>query len=244
MREYSCDLLSYEQSQLGLYDDCEEDAIMASLELRLGSSGDEGSGVGREGSGPIFMICVCDVCVCNFPMRLFGQIGICRAITSNSLKIVMVCFGWKSSQPWMKVTRGGVLEFVTRHGRVGSARLCGGDWKRGVKILQWPPALEERCQYSTSVWKVCKKGGPKSTILKHMRLWAASHKPKLYNGFQNRVKILYEWKNRGQNSTSLKMGVKILHGWKIGVKILQCLKRGVNILHATPKSRGQNSTYR
>ena len=44
-------------------------------------------------------------------------------------------------------------------------------------------------------------------------------------------------KRKGQNSTSLKMGVKILHRWKIGVKILQCLKkRGVvNILHSTHK---------
>ena len=83
MSEYSCDLLSYEQSQLGLYDDCEEDAIMASLELRYGSSGDEGSGVGREGSDPIFYymcVCVMCVCVCNFPMRLLGQIGLSRAL--------------------------------------------------------------------------------------------------------------------------------------------------------------------
>ena len=82
------------------------------------------------------------------------------------------------------------------HGRVGSAGLCDlkilHPWRRlkkGVKILQWlppppPPTLEKRGQYSTSVWKVCKKRGSK-----------------IYNSK----------KYRGQNSTSLKMGVKILH---------------------------------
>ena len=83
------------------------------------------------------------------------------------------------------------------HGRVGSAGLCDlkflHPWRRlkkGVKILQWPPPppnARKGGQYSTSVWKVCKKGGQKSTIVK---------------------------KYRGQNSPSLKMGVKILHAEK------------------------------
>ena len=80
------------------------------------------------------------------------------------------------------------------HGRVGSAGLCDlkilHPWRRlkkGVKILQWPPNAREGGQYSTSVWKVCKKRGSKIYNLK---------------------------KYRGQNSTSLKMGVKILHAEK------------------------------
>ena len=81
------------------------------------------------------------------------------------------------------------------HGRVGSAGLCDlkilHPWRRlkkGIKILQWPPpTLEKGGQYSTSVWKVCKKRGSK-----------------IYNSK----------KYRGQNSTSLKMGVKILHAEK------------------------------
>ena len=116
------------------------------------------------------------------------------------------------------------------HGRVGSAGLCDlkilHPWRRlkkGVKILQWPPpppTLEKGGQYSTSVWKVCKKGGQKSTILKNIG-----------------VKILQVWKwgskfyllkNRGQNSTMLeKRGVNILHPTpKVEVKILHRLKKG------------------
>ena len=104
------------------------------------------------------------------------------------------------------------------HGRVGSAGLCDlkilHPWRRlkkGVKILQWPPpppTLEKGGQYSTSVWKVCKKRGSK-----------------IYNSK----------KNRGQNSTSLKMGVKILHAEKKGSKFYNAWKKGVNILHPTPK---------
>ena len=51
------------------------------------------------------------------------------------------------------------------HGRVGSAGLCDLKilhmWRRlkkGVKILQWPPNARKGGQYSTSVWKVWKKG--------------------------------------------------------------------------------------
>ena len=114
------------------------------------------------------------------------------------------------------------------HGQVGSAGLCDlkilHPWRRlkeGVKILQWPPpTLEKGGQYSTSVWKVCKKGGQKSTILKNIG-----------------VKILQVWKwgskfymlkNRGQNSTMLeKRGVNILHPTpKVEVKILHRLKKG------------------
>ena len=76
------------------------------------------------------------------------------------------------------------------------------------------------CQYSTSVGKVCKKGGQKYTILKNIG-----------------VKILQVWKwgskfymlkNRGQNSTMLeKRGVNILHPTpKVEVKILHRLKKG------------------
>ena len=83
-----------------------------------------------------------------------------------------------------------------------------------------PPTLEKGGQYSTSVWKVCKKGGQKSTILKNLG-----------------VKILQVWKwgskfymlkNRGQNSTMLeKRGVNILHPTpKVEVKILHRLKKG------------------
>ena len=83
-----------------------------------------------------------------------------------------------------------------------------------------PPTLEKGGQYSTSVWKVCKKGGQKSTILKNIG-----------------VKILQVWKwgskfymlkNRGQNSTMLeKRGVNILHPTpKVEVKILHRLKKG------------------
>ena len=113
------------------------------------------------------------------------------------------------------------------HGRVGSAGLCDLKilhmWRRlkkGVKILQWPPNARKGGQYSTSVWKVWKKGGQKSTIIKKIR-----------------VKILQVWKwgskfymlkNRGQNSTMLeKKGVNILHPTpKVDVKILHRLKKG------------------
>ena len=59
--------------------------------------------------------------------------------------------------------------------------------KGGQNSTMTPPTLEKGGQYSTSVWKVCKKGGSK-----------------IYNSK----------KYRGQNSTSLKMGVKILHAEK------------------------------
>ena len=59
--------------------------------------------------------------------------------------------------------------------------------KGGQNSTMTPPTLEKGGQYSTSVWKVWKKRG-----------W------KIYNSK----------KYRGQNSTSLKMGVKILHAEK------------------------------
>ena len=113
------------------------------------------------------------------------------------------------------------------HGRVGSAGLCDlkilHPWRRlkkGVKILQWPPNARKGGQYSTSVWKICKKRGQKSTILKNIG-----------------VKILQVWKwgskfymvkNWYQNSTMLeKRGVNILHPTpKVEVKILHRLKKG------------------
>ena len=100
-------------------------------------------------------------------------------------------------------------------GRVGSAGLCDlkilHPWRRlkkGVKILQWPPpTLEKGGQYSTSVWKVCKKRGKKSTILKN--IW---------------VKILQVWK----------WGSKF-YMLKNRVKILQCLKKGGSIFYIRPQ---------
>ena len=109
------------------------------------------------------------------------------------------------------------------HGRVGSAGLCDlkilHPWRRlkkGVKILQWPPpppppTLEKGGQYSTSVWKVCKKRGKKSTILKNIG-----------------VKILQVWKwgSKLYNAWK-KRGVNILHPTpKVEVKILHRLKKG------------------
>ena len=97
-----------------------------------------------------------------------------------------------------------------------------------------PPTLEKGGQYSTSVWKVCKKGGQKSTILKNIG-----------------VKILQVWKwgskfymlkNRGQNSTMLeKRVVNILHPTpKVEVKFYIGWKRGVKRAEATryPKYSG------
>ena len=97
------------------------------------------------------------------------------------------------------------------HGRVGSAGLCDlkilHPWqrlKKGVKILQWPPPNPIKGgQYSTSVWKVCKKGGQKSTILKNkgvkvLQVWKWGSK-------------FYMLKNRGQNSTMLEKGGSIFY---------------------------------
>ena len=142
--------------------------------------------------------------------------------------------GWAS----IKIYRGGGGGGGTRvhHGRVGSAGLCDlkilHPWRRlkkGVKILQWPPPppppppppnARKGGQYSTSVWKVCKKGGQKSTILKNigvkiLKVWKWGSK-------------FYMLKNRGQNSTMLeKGGVNILHPTpKVEVKILHRLKKG------------------
>ena len=69
-----------------------------------------------------------------------------------------------------------------------------------------PPTLVKGGQYSTSIWKVCKKRGSK-----------------IYNSK----------KYRGQNSTSLKMGVKMLKNRGQNSTMLE--KKGVNILHPTPK---------
>ena len=80
------------------------------------------------------------------------------------------------------------------HGRVGSAGLCDlkilHPWRRlkkGVKILQWPPnARKGGSIFYISMKSLQKRGS------------------KIYNSK----------KYRGQNSTSLKMGVKILHAEK------------------------------
>ena len=87
--------------------------------------------------------------------------------------------------------------------------------KGGQNSTMTPPTLEKGGQYSTSVWKVCKKRGSK-----------------IYNSK----------KNRGQNSTSLKMGVKILHAEKKGSKFYNAWKKGGQYSTSDPKSRGQNST--
>ena len=80
------------------------------------------------------------------------------------------------------------------HGRVGSAGLCDLKilhmWRRlkkGVKILQWPPPTLEKGVNILHQYEKSEKRGSK-----------------IYN---------YN-KNKGQNSTSLKMGVKILHAEK------------------------------
>ena len=82
------------------------------------------------------------------------------------------------------------------HGRVGSAGRCDlkilHPWRRlkkGVKILQWPPPPNAR------------KGGS---------IFYISMKSLQKRG----SKIYNSKKYRGQNSTSLKMGVKILHAEK------------------------------
>ena len=102
------------------------------------------------------------------------------------------------------------------HGRVGSAGLCDlkilHPWRRlkkGSKFYNDPPNARNGGQYSTSVWKVCKKGGQKSTILK---IWGSK---------------FYKSENGGQNSTC----------WKIGVKILQCLKKGGSIFYIRPQKQ-------
>ena len=87
--------------------------------------------------------------------------------------------------------------------------------KGGQNSTMTPPTLEKGGQYSTSVWKVCKKRGSK-----------------IYNSK----------KYRGQNSTSLKMGVKILHAEKKGSKFYNAWKKGGQYSTSDPKSRGQNST--
>ena len=60
-----------------------------------------------------------------------------------------------------------------------------------------PPTLEKGVNILHQYEKSAKKGGQKSTIQKNI-------------GGSNS----HERKNRGQNSTSLKMGVKILHAEK------------------------------
>ena len=96
--------------------------------------------------------------------------------------------------------------------------------KKGVKILQWPPPPPPppNARKGGSIFyismKSLQKKGSKSTIQTNI-------------GGSNS----HERKNRGQSSTSLKMGVKILHAEKIGVKILQCLKKGGSIFYIRPQ---------
>ena len=104
---------------------------------------------------------------------------------------------WNASSPGGG--GGGGYSSSSRAGRLGRT--------------MWP-------QNSTSVWKVCKKGGQKSTILKNigvkiLKVWKWGSK-------------FYMLKNRGQNSTMLeKRGVNILHPTpKVEVKILHRLKKG------------------
>ena len=106
------------------------------------------------------------------------------------------------------------------HWRVGSARLCDlkilHPWRRlkkGVKILQWPPTLENGGQYSTLVWKVCKKGVKKIYNSKKYR----------DNGLQKGGQIHMNEKIGEKNSEN--GGSKFYNAWK----------KGVNILHPTPK---------
>ena len=119
---------------------------------------------------------------------------------------------------------GGGYSSSSRAGRLGrtlwpqNSTSVAETEKGGQNSTMTPPTLEKGGQYSTSVWKVCKKGGQKSPIQKNI-------------GGSNS----HERKNRGQNSTSLKMGVKILHAEKIGVKILQCLKKGGSIFYIRPQ---------
>ena len=88
---------------------------------------------------------------------------------------------------------GGGYSSASRAGRLGqtlwpqNSTSVAETEKRGQNSTMTPPKLEKGGQYPTSVWKVCKKKGSK-----------------IYNSK----------KYRGQNSTSLKMGVKILHAEK------------------------------
>ena len=124
--------------------------------------------------------------------------------------------------------------------------------QKGIKIYN---SKKYRGQNFTTVG-VLKEGGQKSMILKKIeytcekeikilpsRALNSFTQPKLNNGFQNGVKILHEWKNRGQNSTSLKMGVKILHGWKEGSKFYNAWKRG-SIFYIWPLKVGVKILYR
>ena len=165
-------------------------------------------------------------------------------------------FGLKT----VSYSRGWLLEFLMGgYARPDSMTskfyIRGGDWKRGVKILRMTPNARKEGsilhQYEKSAKKGVKNlhsGGcakyrcTQEVQLGAPELWTAWHKPNFTMDFKTGVKILHEWKNRGQNSISLKMGVKIPHSWKIGVKILQWLKKGVNILHPTPKNRSRNFT--
>ena len=98
-------------------------------------------------------------------------------------------------------------------------------------------------RYSTSVWKVCKRGGKKSTILKNigvkiLQLLGVLKERGKNLWFWNKigVKILQVWKwgqnftwlkNRDQNSTMLEKGRSIFYIWplKVWVKFLHRLKK-------------------
>ena len=136
---------------------------------------------------------------------------------------------------------------------VNLSYIRGGDWKRGSIFYNDPPQrLEKGGQYSTSVWKVCKKRGSKIYNSKKYRGQNSTTPggPER-RGKKSRIrkKYLFEvWKwgskfyilkNRGQNSTMFeKRGVNILHPTpKVEVKLLHRLKKGGQKGRAYPLSK-------
>ena len=123
---------------------------------------------------------------------------------------------------WNCITRGGGggggggggYSSSSRAGRLGRTLWPQNSTSVAETENNDPPTLEKGGQYSTSVWKVCKKRGQKSTILKNIGV-------KILKVLKWGSKF-YMLKNRGQNSTMLE-------------------KRG-QYSTSDPKSRGQNST--
>ena len=110
--------------------------------------------------------------------------------------------------------------------------------KKGVKILQRSPNARNGGQYSTSVWKICRKRSKKSAILKNIG-----------------VKILKIDENGGQNSKNWwkwgskfhmaeKQGSKFYNAWKRGsICYIWPLKVGVKILHKLKKGGQKGRAY-
>ena len=139
----------------------------------------------------------------DFQIKLNQALLIMKSWHGLAFRIVDP-FWWECTSHGLFSARGGGggggYSSSSRAGRLGRTL-----WPQNSTSVA---ETEKGGQNSTSVWKVCKKGGQKSTILKNIG-----------------VKILQVWKwgskfymlkNRGQNSTMLE-------------------KRGVNILHPTPK---------